>query len=197
MNYPSTHKTLLERVQSGDDVSWEEFYDRYAPIIRYVGTLYRFKEGECDDLVQNVMTKFFVNAKRFEYREGKVKFRTYLATIVRSQATDMIRKRSVQQNAESQVESGKMSAPFEESFLTEWRKIMLEEAKAEVKKRVDAKTYQAFLFYGLQNRPVKQVAETLELTANQIYLAKNRCAQMMKEIIARYNDADGELNLDV
>ena len=197
MNYPSTHKTLLERVQSGDGVSWEEFYDRYAPVIRYSGTLFGFKETECDDLVQNVMAKFFVNANRFEYREGKVKFRTYLASIVRSQAIDMIRHRNVQRNAEAQSELEKLTTPFEETFLTEWRKVMLEEAKAELKARVDAKTYQAFLFYGLQNRPVKQVADTLEMSANQIYLAKNRCTAMMKEIIARYNEADSELKLDV
>ncbi len=195
MQYPSTHKTLLERVQAGDSISWEEFYERYAPVIRCSGALYRFNESECSDLVQNVMTKFFVHAKRFEYREGKVKFRTYLASIIRSQAIDMIRKRNTQQNAEAQYDIDTLLQPFEDSFLTEWRKIMLEEAKEELKNRVDAKTYQAFLFYGLQNRPVKQVAETLEMTENQIYLAKSRCARIMEEIIARYNQEDEGLKL--
>ena len=48
MNYPSTHKSLLERVQNGEEVAWREFYDRYAPVIRFVGSLYHFNEFECD-----------------------------------------------------------------------------------------------------------------------------------------------------
>ena len=63
MNFPSTHKSLLEKIKDGNEIFWEEFYRRYSPIIRYIGSLYRFTPEECDDLVQNVMLKFFNHSK--------------------------------------------------------------------------------------------------------------------------------------
>ena len=91
MKYPTTQKSLLEKVRSGDEVSWEEFYERYSPVIRFSGGLYGLREDECRDLVQRVMVKFFNSAGRFVYREGKVRFRTYFATVIRSEAVDFIR----------------------------------------------------------------------------------------------------------
>ena len=50
MRYPTTQKSLLEKVCSGDEVSWTEFFRRYAPVIRFVGGLYRFNDAECETL---------------------------------------------------------------------------------------------------------------------------------------------------
>ena len=91
MKYPSTHKSLLERVQNGEEVAWREFYERYAPVIRFVGSLYHFNGFECEDLVQNVMLKFFDSRKKFVYRERQTKFRTWFAAVIRSQSVDYIR----------------------------------------------------------------------------------------------------------
>ena len=198
MNYPSTHKSLLERVQSGEEIAWSEFYDRYKGIIRAVGFLYHFSEDEQDDLVQRVMVKFFANAKTFVYREGLVKFRTYLARIIRSEAVDYIRSNVARQNAEDRaVPPGIEDDPFEKEFMTEWRKAVLAEALEELRSRVKFKTYQAFQLYGLQNRPAKDVAALLEVSEHQVHVAKSRCAELLKEIIARYNAEDGALKLDV
>ena len=62
MNYPTTQSSLLERVQQGDEISWNEFYFRYAPVIRAAGMGFKFNETECDDLIQQVMLKFFNHA---------------------------------------------------------------------------------------------------------------------------------------
>ena len=198
MNYPSTHKSLLERVQNGDEVSWSEFYDRYKGIIRAVGALYQFSDDEQDDLVQRVMMKFFANVKTYVYREGQVKFRTYLARIIRSEAVDFIRANAARKQAEERVVGGDVEDDsFEREFMTEWRKVVLAEALEELRGRVKFKTYQAFQLYGLQNRPCRDVAALLEISEHQVHLAKSRCAQLLKEIIARYNTEDGALKLDV
>ena len=198
MNYPSTHKTLLERVQNGEEIAWSEFYDRYKGIIRAVGSLYHFSEDEQDDLLQRVMVKFFANAKTYVYREGKVKFRTYFARIIRSEAVDAIRSNAARKNSEEYLLSLKTEDDsFEKEFLNEWRKTVLAEALEELRSRVKFKTYQAFQLYGLQNRPAKDVAALLEISEHQVHVAKNRCTEMMKEIIAGYKEEDGALDLDV
>ena len=198
MNWPSTRKSLLDRVQHGDEISWNEFYDRYKGIIRAVGALYHFSEEEQDDLVQRVMVKFFANAKMFVYREGKVKFRTYFARIIRSEAVDFIRSNSARKNAEARAADGNIEVDsFEREFMTEWRKTVLAEALEELRSRVKFRTYQAFQLYGMQNRPAKEVAALLEISEHQVHLAKSRCAATLADIVARYNAEDGELKLDV
>ncbi len=195
MNYPSTHKTLLERVQNGDEVSWNEFYCRYAPVIRFVGSLYHFSDSDCEDLVQLVMKRFFENSKRYVYGETKTKFRTYFASIVRSQAVDLIRANVKQRNLHGEVPE--WTEPFEEAFLNEWRQAVLEEAKDELRLRVDPVTYQAFELYALQNRSPAHVASVLEMKVEQLYVAKSRCMAILKEIVARQNRMDGALELHV
>ncbi len=195
MNYPTTQSSLLERVQQGDEISWNEFYFRYAPVIRAAGMGFKFNETECDDLIQQVMLKFFNYAETFVYRKGEVKFRTYFAQIVRSQAVDMIRKSAAQKNLHYELPDN--PDPFNELFMEEWRKAVFEEAKAELRLRVDEKTFMAFELYGLQNRKVDTVADILEMTPNQIYAAKNRCLNILQKIIQRHNENDGELHLEI
>lgn len=198
MNYPSTHKSLLERVRNGEEIAWSEFYDRYKGIIRAVGSLYHFNEDEQDDLLQRVMVKFLAHAKTYVYRQGVVKFRTYLARIIRSEAVDYIRSSAARRNAEESAGTFKVEDDsFEEEFMNEWRKAVLAEALEELRSRVKFKTYQAFQLYGLQNRPSKDVAALLEISEHQVHLAKSRCAEMLREIIARYNTEDGALKLNV
>ena len=195
MNYPSTHKSLLERVQNGEEVAWREFYDRYAPVIRFVGSLYHFNESECSDLVQNVMLKFFDSRKKFVYREKQVRFRTWFAAVIRSQAVDYIRKAG--RGMENPLPGDDSQDPFAEEFLREWRKVMLAEAMDELRVRVDPVTFQAFELYGMQNRSAAEVSGLLHLSRDQLYVAKSRCLKILREIIASKNQFDGDLNLEV
>lgn len=195
MNYPPTQKTLLERVQNGDEISWDEFYRRYTPIIRAAGKGAGFNDAECCDLVQAVMLKFFSSGATFVYREGKVKFRTWFARIIHSCIVDQVREAQKQKNINAEFPDP--PDPFDEIFLEEWRKTALEEAKDELRSRVDEKTWQAFEMYGLQNRDAKQVALILGVTVNQLYVAKNRCTAMLKKIVKHHNEADPEARIEL
>jgi len=146
------------------------------------------------------MVKFFAHAKSFVYREGKVKFRTYLARIIRSEAVDYIRANAARRRAEERaaaVAPEVEDRSFEVEFMNEWRKTVLAEALEELRSRVKFKTYQAFQLYGLQNRPVKDVAALLEISEHQVHVAKSRCSAMLQEIIARYDAEDGAPEPDV
>ena len=194
MDNPSTHKSLLERVQNGEEIAWREFYGRYAPVIRFVGSLYHFNEFECEDLVQNVMLKFFDSRKKFVYREKQTRFRTWFAAVIRSQAVDYIR--SAGRGRENPLPGDDSQDPFAEEFLREWRKVMLAEAMDELRVRVDPVTFQAFELYALEGRPANETAELLDLSANSVYVAKTRCLKILREIIRRLNAEDPELKLD-
>lgn len=196
MNYPTTRATLLEKIKNGDDVCWQEFYNRYAPVIKYVGLLYKFNDSECDDLVQEVMLKFFDCSKKFIYRAGEVKFRTYFASIIRSKAVDYIRKNQ-KYTAALETDQIFITTPFEVCFKQEWEKVILNEALDELRMRVDPLTYQAFELYGLQNHSPEEVAEILDCSKEKLYVAKSRCIKILREIIGRLESTDGDLNIEI
>lgn len=195
MDYPSTHKSLLAKIHGGDEIAWREFYDRYAPVIRYIGALYRFNPAECDDLVQNVMLKFFDAEKKFVWDEKRGKFRTWFSSVIRSQAVELIRTNR-RTRRELPPADGACD-PFADKFLREWKKVLLEEALDELRLRVDAVTFQAFEMYALQQRDAAEVADTLGVGRDMLYVAKSRCLKMLRAIIAEYERLDGELQFDV
>ena len=191
MNYPETRKTLLEKIRTGDEVSWKEFFDRYSPVIAFVGKLYNFSDADCDDLVQNVMVKFFDSRQQFVYREKEVKFRTWFSRVIRSQAVDMLRK-----NRRVPIEFAADHDPFADEFDTQWRKVMLDEAMDELRMRLESQTYQAFELYGLQGRKLADVMSALNLSKDQVYAAKSRGKKLLREIIERRGFAEEGLHLE-
>ena len=86
-------KTLIDKLRDGDAVSWDEFYDRYHDIIFDVGKYRGLSDDECNDLVQEVMLRFFQKAKTFTFDPGIAKFRTYFSKIVSGKIVDILRKR--------------------------------------------------------------------------------------------------------
>ena len=195
MDYPSTHKSLLAKIHDGDEVAWREFYHRYAPVIRYVGTLYRFTASECDDLVQSVMLKFFDAEKKFVWDERRARFRTWFASVIRSQAVEYIRANSRARRELPPADED--SDPFAAEFMDEWRKVVLEEALDSLRLRVDAVTFQAFEMYALQHRDAAEVSEALGVSRAQLYVAKSRCLKLLRAIVAEYERLDGELHLEI
>lgn len=209
-NYPTTRMSLIEKVRNGDEISWTEFYERYAPVIRYVGSFrYHFNDAECDELIQNTMCKFYDTSGKYTRRPGIAKFRTYFATVIRSQAIDYIRRNARLQEVELpeavaggvSPEDDEKNPEFiaracDETFMHEWRMALFQDACNELRDRVSETTYQAFEMYAVQGRNAASVCDALGITTNQLYVAKNRCLNILREIIARYNRDDEDLHLD-
>ena len=55
----TTRKSLLAKVRGGDEVSWQEFYAAYKPLILLCGADCGLDRDEKDELVQKVMCEIF------------------------------------------------------------------------------------------------------------------------------------------
>ena len=71
----TTKKTLLKRIQNCDDISWEEFYRIYWPLVRSIGQTLSLQENDCKDLMQEVMVVLFHGEAllRYDKKQGKFK----------------------------------------------------------------------------------------------------------------------------
>ena len=65
----------------------------------------------------------------------------------------------------------------------EWQKNLMAAALERVKRSVNARQFQMFDLYALQNWPVRDVARTLGVSAAQVYLAKHRISGLLKKEI--------------
>ena len=195
LKYPTTSKTLLDKIASGDEISWDEFYLKYAPIVKALAKFKGLDANAADDVCQQVMLQFFKQSKTFKFDPNIAKFRTYFGRIVNAKIANYYRKRG----EVSSDEPEEIPVDSEEGnlFMNEWRKTVLKEAEQVLKQRVAPETFQAYELYAVQNRPVKKVAEYLDCTENQVYQAKKRCFAMMREILLAMNEQDPELQLEL
>ena len=193
LKYPTTSKTLLDKIASGDEISWDEFYRKYAPVIKAVAK-YKGIEYDADDICQQVMMHFFKQSKTFKFDPGIAKFRTYLGRIVSWKIVDYYRKK--REKLSGELDAVPVDAELDKIYMAEWHKVIIAEAEDELRKRVSPDTFQAYQLYAVQGRPVEKVAAFLECSVNQVYQAKKRCFAMMREILLKMNEADPELQME-
>ena len=194
IKYPTTSKTLLEKISSGDEISWDEFYRKYAKVIKAVAK-YKGIEYDADDICQQVMMHFFKQSRTFKFDPGIARFRTYLGRIVSWKIADYYRKK--RETSSEELEVIPVDSETEKLYMDEWRKVILAEAEDELRKRVSPETFQAYQLYAVQGRPVEKVAAFLECSNNQVYQAKKRCFAMMREILLKMNEADPDLQMEL
>ena len=195
LKYPTTSKTLLDKIASGDEISWNDFYEKYSPIVKALAKFKGLDAAAADDVCQQVMLQFFKQSKTFKFDPNIARFRTYLGMIVKGKIADYYRKK--RETLVEELEAIPVDAETDHIFMNEWRKLILQEAQAELKNRVAPETYQAYELFAVQGRPAEKVAEYLDCTPNQVYQAKKRCFKMMKEILLKMNDTDPELQLEL
>lgn len=205
LKYPTTSKTLLDRIASGDEISWDEFYRRYKKIVLGVAKFKGLQEQDANDVLQAVMLEFFKQSKTFKFDPDIARFRTYFGRIVHAKIVDHYRAKERRQKLTENVTAAvgeETAASAKESgedlvFMTEWRKSILRDAFEKLRERVEPDTWQAYEMYAIQNRPVEKVAAYLDYTVNQVYQAKKRCTAMLREIITALNEQDPELKLEL
>ena len=200
----TTKKSLLARVRGGDEISWQEFYYAYKPLILLCGGDCGLTDDEKEELVQNVMCDIFrkdIIGKFdpdnipehlvFKYDPEKGRFRHYLRRIIHNQAIGIYRKRFKQELFDSEddtLENLPSQNNWEAAWDEEWHKHVLNMAMTELKTRVQSDTFAAFEMYAVQNRKVEEVADFLNLSVSSVYTAKSRCIAALKDIIRELDE---------
>ena len=192
----TTKKSLLAKVRAGDEVSWQEFYEEYKPLILLVGSDCSLKPDENEELVQQVMCELFTrdiigkydpdhipDDVKFTYDPARGRFRYFLKKIVRNQAIKIYRKRFDHADLED-AETVCGENEFDAVWSEEWRRHVLNMALIELRGRVQPETYSAFEMYAMQNRNLHEVCKFLDMSESSVYTAKSRCIAALKEIIA-------------
>ena len=210
----TTKKTLLQRMQNCDEISWEEFYRIYWPLVLDIGRKLGMPQDNCADLMQEIMIDLFKGEPLLRYDPAKGKFRTYFGVLVRHKAAEMLRK-SARFSSVSASVAGHSSSfsdelpaslnaddpdesnPFQSLFDEEYRKCLLAAAMNELRNTVEPKTYAIFEMVVLQERPQKEVAHYLGISRATIDVYCSRCRKTLRKIVSDIRVENPDFNLDM
>ena len=204
----TTKKTLLQKLQEKDDISWSEFYSLYAPLVSAIGRRLGLSQEDCKDLMQEIMLALFNGKEILRYDESKGKFRTYFGQIVCHKALKMIQSSArssfpaLVSNTTGEIpialrnspDCRKQDDPFQELFDEEYNSYLLTLALNELRSRIEPETYDIFEMVVLQERSPKDVAKYLGVSRAVIDVYCSRCRKRLQKIISDIRIDNPEFN---
>ena len=194
MDSSATRKTLINRLRktNSDTRSWAEFYDLYHRLVRSVALKAGLSQIDAEDVVQETFFKVSKSIQKFEYDPSKGRFRSWLCLITKQQVANHYRKARKlpelpafwnEDPDEPHVDIPDPTNNWEAIWEAEDRKHTIHLALTRLKTKVKSKPYQIFLAHCIKGMDVKEVANIMEVSANEVYLAKSRVMPLFEEEI--------------
>jgi RNA polymerase sigma-70 factor (ECF subfamily) len=193
-----TRRSLLSRLKDwDDDASWRTFFDTYWRLIFTTARKAGLCEAESEDVVQETVVAVSRKMHDFKYDPAVCSFRTWLYTLIRRRIADHFRKRAPAVSLPSPgatdatptdpvaLAVDPASLELDAKWEADWEANLLDAALERVKRRVSAAQYQIFDYSVVQQRTVAQVRKALGVSAAQVYLARHRVGQVLKEEVER------------
>jgi len=179
-SFDPTRATLLLRLKPGHDdreMAWSEFFKLYVPVIRSFARSRGASIALVDDVVQEVLKRFFQASPQFQYDPAKGRFRGYLKTCTIRVLSDLSRTPvCTQSSAELPDVAAKTT---EDAWDVDWErqraKLAMETVRRQYSRRADsAITFRAFEMYAVFEHPADAVALDLGISVASVHAAKSR-----------------------
>jgi RNA polymerase sigma-70 factor (ECF subfamily) len=182
-----TRTTLILRLKNWQDQSsWQVFFDTYWKLIYGVAIKGGLTKTEAQDVVQETMFSVAKHMTDFKYDRKIGSFKAWLLTMTRWRIIDQLRKRrySVDSHMEDKL-INQSDSDLDKLWDAEWEQNLYDAAVTRVKRRLDPQKYQIFDFYVNKQWTPGKVAKTFGISINQVYLAKHRVVELIKEEVKR------------
>jgi RNA polymerase sigma factor (sigma-70 family) len=196
-----TRATLIQRLKDWQDQSsWQDFFDTYWKLIYGTAIKSGLTATEAQDVVQETMISVAKHMPAFKYDPAIGSFKTWLLNMTRWRITDQLRKRGpfgAGHSAADDTATGTravdnvvdpMGRDLDTLWDAEWEKNLLDAAMAKVKRRLDPRKYQIFDLYVNKEWPPERVAATFGISVDQVYLAKHRTTELIREEVKKLEE---------
>ena len=182
----ATSASLLIRLRdTGDHQAWEQFHQRYGPMIR--AWCRQWFPRETDDMVQEVLLRLTKCLKEFEYQPNKGRFRGYLKTVTQRLMSDLKDRaaRLPVTDGDCELLPDQLQAPQDlmDRLAAEFDLELLEQAKERVRGRIEDQTWRVYEETAERFRDSAEVANELGMKVGAVYQAKHRVmTELRREI---------------
>src|SRR5262245_27968530 len=192
-----TRASLLNRLKdAGDNASWDEFHRTYRDLIFSVARRAGLNEQEADEVVQDTLISVAKKMPEFTYDPAKDSFKGWLLTVTRWRIKDQIEKRArtlkQEQTCSSRLDElttrtatvdrlpDPAGSDLAAAWDQEWEAHLLHLALTRLKRKVHPQHYQIYHLHVILGQSAREVARVLNVSIAQIYLAKHRLSNLVK-----------------
>lgn len=184
---PSTSMSLLRLAGENDQAAWDRVIDLYTPLMYHWCRSFGLQEADVFDVGQEVFRSVFKNLKRFRKERPQDSFRCWLKAVTRSKVSDHFRRAkrcpepiggSGVREVEDETAHPRENDPPEEADSE--NKLLLRRAMEMVRLKFEVKTWEAFWRTTIDGHAPDDVARSLGVTRNSVYLARSRVLGQLK-----------------
>jgi RNA polymerase sigma-70 factor (ECF subfamily) len=192
-----TRRTLLSRLRNPDNAAeWQEFHDRYRPLLHSLARGKGLTETEAEDVVQETLISVARTMPQFRYQPEHCSFKGWLRHLAEKRIADAFRRRAralpgaPERGTEAGSDTGRTAwldripdpagNAAEAISEAEWQRGLYEAALARVKARANPKQFKIFHRLVVQNFSARAVAADFGVSLAQVYLARHRIGARLK-----------------
>lgn len=191
----ATRASIFLRLQAHGTIDrefgWNEFADKYSSVIVGFARNAGLKAQDADDILQDVLMGFFRVSSEFEYDPNKGRFRGYLKRVTLNAIRGRFRRKRPSQNYDGSWEPPSLDEDTDVLWDRQWTEQLLIRAMAEVRTKVEERTWKAFELYGLRGTAVEAVCEETGMTPDAVRHAKMRIAKQVRQLVSAMREEEG------
>jgi RNA polymerase sigma-70 factor, ECF subfamily len=184
---PSTSLSLLQLARENDQGAWDRIIYLYTPLMHRWCRASGLQDADMFDVGQEVFRSVFKNLAGFRKEKPQHSFRRWLKTMTRRKVIDHIRLAqrcpepfggsNVQDVADGLVHVEEDDSPAE---MDTENKILLRRAMEMVRLEFEVNTWEAFWRTTIDGHAPDDVARSLGVTRNSVYLSRSRVLGRLK-----------------
>jgi RNA polymerase sigma factor (sigma-70 family) len=193
----ATSLNLLGRLKhSAANRDWEDFYDRYSPVILSFAQKCGMDFQGAEDVLQETVICLMQKLPGFEYDPQKGKFRSWLRQIVKYKTLEQLRRAGAPKvqplsasalDLEIEHKTPLHDAPdLGRGIDAAWELSVLEQALRQIRNDPTVKKETCDIFFALvvEEQPIADIEARFGVKRNAIYQIKNRMQKRLREEIA-------------
>ncbi len=188
----TTSASLLERLrQPSEKSAWERFVELYTPLLYQWANRLGERGPDGADLVQDVFVVLLDELPAFQYDRQR-RFRGWLWTVLLNKHRERRRrtKHEPQVSAPDRLPDRETADPAAIMEEAEYRQYLVARCLELMKEEFHRTTWQACFECVVEGRSAADVARSLGMTVNAVYLAKSRALRWLHQELDGLLDAN-------
>jgi RNA polymerase sigma factor (sigma-70 family) len=193
----TTVSSLISRLPKLDDRgAWEQFEERYSPILKRY-----FRQTGCPyhvshDLVQDTLERVALGLRRGAFRREQGRLRDWIGGIARNVFRNHRRRAKARTNVDSDVEEfwEQQADPQAESALLEaderfdaiWVRTRLSALIRLAAQSFDTRELRCYFLVEIRRLPIKEVARRTHLSESAVYMKRRNVANWLLQVGPRF-----------
>ncbi len=172
-------------------VAWDQFYGWCFGVVRGCASVRRLAEADRDDCVQEVMVELVRRFGEADVAPATDQVEGLIRVVSRNKAVDIVRRRYRKSevgfddgSGETLAEAGSGGESAAEAALGQGESVALVwEALASLDQRVSVTSYLAFYLRTIEGWPIEEIADLLQISADQVRARCHRVKQKFGTIV--------------